>query len=327
MRGRSAIVTGAGRGLGRAIALQLAEAGVNVALVARSRDELAETAKGVQELGGHALVIAADLGRHDDLDLVLGRASAEFGVIDILINNAGTLGPIGSSVAIDYNRWAAAINVNLVAPAYLTFALLPAMVGQRWGRIVNISSGVAVDHAELRGANAYTASKSALEAHTVSLGAELAGTGVSANAFRPGPVDTAMQEWFRTADPADIGREMQLRFIHDFEHGRLISPSVSAQWLLADLGSRGEATGEIWEVPGQEQSERVARRTRSGPHGGGYRSAPDQDQGLGNLPGGELRTCKGDRCVAYCDRATGLMTSRLLTFCGRSPGRVRLSSR
>lgn len=247
MDGKTALVTGAGRGIGRAIALGLARSGARLALVARSRDELDQAAGQVQELGGKALVIAADLGDPVQLAAAAGAARGELGDVDVLINNAAVVTPLGPSASVDPAQWAAAIAVNVVAVANLSFLLLPAMIASGWGRIVNVSSGVAARPASMIRANAYATSKAALEAHTVNLAAELAGTGVTVNAFRPGSVDTAMQAWIRGQDPGQIGAELHQRFTASYRRRSLISPQQSAQSLLARLDTDG--TGEIWDVP------------------------------------------------------------------------------
>jgi NAD(P)-dependent dehydrogenase (short-subunit alcohol dehydrogenase family) len=246
LNGRTALVTGAGRGIGRAIALELAKTGVSVALVARSRDELLDSAASVRELGGTAVVITADVADPDQLARCATRARDELGGVDILINNAAVVWPLGMSAEVDPVDWAAAIGINVVAVASLTFALLPAMLEQKWGRIVNVSSGVVARPASMIGGNAYVTGKAALEAHTVNLAAELADSGVTVNAFRPGSVDTAMQAWIRGQDPDRIGVSLHQRFSRSYAEGSLITTERSARSLLDRLP--GEETGQIWDV-------------------------------------------------------------------------------
>jgi 3-oxoacyl-[acyl-carrier protein] reductase len=244
--GRTALVTGAGRGIGRGIALELARAGVALALVARSVDELVATKDRIEGLGGSALAIPADLGDLDEVTRVVGFANGELGTVDVLVNNAAVVWPLGPSVVVDPAEWRASITVNVVAAATLSFALMPAMLDRGWGRIVNVSSGVAAHPEVMIGGNAYASSKAALEAHTINLAAELSGSGVTVNAFRPGSVDTAMQAWIRKQDPARIGAELHERFDRSYREGSLITPDQSAFSLLAHLSS--SATGEIWDV-------------------------------------------------------------------------------
>jgi NAD(P)-dependent dehydrogenase (short-subunit alcohol dehydrogenase family) len=243
---RTALVTGAGRGIGRAIAIELAKTSVSVALVARSQNELEETATFIRRLGGTASVIKADVGDPDQLPRAVKQARDEFGVVDILLNNAAVVWPLGPSAAIDPADWTAAIGINLLAVASLTFALLPAMLDQNWGRVVNVSSGVVARPTSMIGGNAYVTAKAALEAHTVNLAAELADSGVTVNAFRPGSVDTAMQAWIREQNPDHIGTGLHERFNRSHQEGTLISPERSARSLLDRLA--GGATGRIWDV-------------------------------------------------------------------------------
>jgi NAD(P)-dependent dehydrogenase (short-subunit alcohol dehydrogenase family) len=246
LNSKTAVVTGAGRGIGRATAIGLAAAGVDVAVVARSRDQLAETAARIDELGRTAVVVQADLANADELARTIQHVGAEFETVDILVNNAAMVGPLGSSMSVDPTEWAAAMALNVTAIAALTFAFVPGMLDRRWGRVVNVSSGIAAYPAAMTRANAYATTKAALEAHTINLAAELTGTGITVNAFRPGSVDTAMQAWIRSQDADQIGTGLHAAFQRSYREGTLITPEVSARSLLAHLDR--DTTGEIWEV-------------------------------------------------------------------------------
>jgi NAD(P)-dependent dehydrogenase (short-subunit alcohol dehydrogenase family) len=245
--GRTAVVTGAGRGIGRAIALGLVAAGARVALLARSKDQLDEVAERSHELGGTSLAVPTDVGDPVAVTDTINQVLDAFGGVDILVNNAGVVWPLGPSTKIDVDEWSAAISVNLVGVVNLTLGLLPQMLDRSWGRIVNVSSGVAARPGSMIGANAYVTSKAALEAHTLNLAAELEGSGVTVNAYRPGGVDTAMQGWIRSQAPEDVGAALHERFIESYEKGTLISPVESATSLLRRIPS--DATGEIWSMP------------------------------------------------------------------------------
>jgi NAD(P)-dependent dehydrogenase (short-subunit alcohol dehydrogenase family) len=243
---RVALITGAGRGIGRAVALRLAEAGARVALVARSVDQLEETAASLRAEGGVALVLPADLADPDAVADAAATAGKELGPVDILVNNAAVVEPAGPTVSTTPAGWSLAFAVNVQAPIRLTLALLPAMLDRGWGRIVNVSSGI-VDHpGAMVGLNAYAATKAALEAHTLSLAAEVAGSGVTLNVYRPGSVDTAMQAWFRAQPPAEIGASLHQHFQASYEQGVLITPERSARSLLTRV--TGETTGQIWNA-------------------------------------------------------------------------------
>lgn len=239
-------MTGAGRGVGQATAFGLARHGARVALLARSVDELNRTAAQVNELGGTALVVAADLREPGQVSGAVQRIADELGVVDVLVNNAAVVWPLAASVSLDPGEWATAIAINVTAPATLSFALLPAMLARGWGRIVNVSSGIAAHPAGMVRANAYVTSKAALEAHTLNLAAEIAGSGVTVNVFRPGSVDTAMQAWVRGQDPDRIGTDLHQRFLHSHEQGSLITADQSAASLLTQLQTSD--TGQIWNA-------------------------------------------------------------------------------
>lgn len=246
--GKTALITGAGRGIGRAVALELADAGAGLILLARSAGQLAETQAMVLGRGAAAdrvRIIPADLGDEEQRDRA-AAATLETARVDILINNAGTVEPLGPTVAIAPAELRRAFELNVVAAVALTAAALPGMLNAGWGRVVNVSSGIVARPDSMVRFNAYATTKAALEAHTVNLGAELRGTGVTVNAYRPGGVDTAMQAWIRRQDPERIGAAMHERFNQNFTEGTLIRPERSAAALIAHLS--GDDTGAIWDV-------------------------------------------------------------------------------
>jgi gluconate 5-dehydrogenase/3-oxoacyl-[acyl-carrier protein] reductase len=245
--GKTALITGAGRGIGRAVALGLGGVGARVILLARTAAQLDETralllAQGVP--AQRIRVLPADLADEEQR----GRAMAVLatGRVGILVNNAATVEPLGPTAAVRAAELRRALELNVVAPAALTAAVLPGMLEAGWGRIVNISSGIAARPDSMVRFNAYAATKAALEAHTINLAAELRGTGVTVNAYRPGGVDTAMQAWIRRQDPERIGTVAYERFNQNFAEGSLITPEHSAAALLAYLA--GDDTGAIWDV-------------------------------------------------------------------------------
>ena len=246
--GKTALITGAGRGIGRAVALGLADAGAGVVLLARTAGQLDETRALLRERGvpvGRISLLPADLADEEDRDRAAAAVLAT-GRVDILVNNAATVEPLGPTGGIAAADLRLAFEINVVAPAALTAAVLPGMRDAGWGRVVNISSGIVAYPAGMVRGNAYATTKAALEAHTVNLAAELRGTGVTVNAYRPGGVDTAMQAWIRRQGPERIGAGLHERFNRNFAEGSLITPEHSAAALLAHLA--GEDTGAIWDV-------------------------------------------------------------------------------
>jgi NADP-dependent 3-hydroxy acid dehydrogenase YdfG len=181
LAGRSALVTGASRGIGRAIATTLAEAGARLTLLARERAPLERVA---DEIG--AVAISCDVGDRVDIDAVLSRISE---APDIVINNAGRFRPIPVE-ELNPDEFDAALDVNLAAPFRFIRAFLPAMRARRQGDIVSIGS--IADHSTFPGNAAYGASKHALRALHDVLRAELRGTGIRVTLVSPGPVDTSL---------------------------------------------------------------------------------------------------------------------------------------
>ena len=233
--GRVALVTGASRGIGQAVALQLADSGAQVALLARSASQLEETADQVRTEGGVALVVPADLGDPGAVSEAAEMAVKELGPVDILVNNAAVVQPAGPTLTAGPGARATAFAVNVDAPVRLALALLPSMLQRGWGRIVNVSSGIVDRPGAIVGLNAYAATKAALEAHTLGLAAELSGSGVTVNVYRPGSVDTAMQEWIRSQPPDEVGAALHHHFQSSYEQGALITPERSARSLLVQI--------------------------------------------------------------------------------------------
>lgn len=246
LAGRAALVTGAGRGIGRAIAVDLAAAGAVVAVVARSQRQLADTLFEIEYNAAAAAAFVRDLADLDAAGSLLPDVEREFGPIDILINNAGTAAPLGPTESLEPSGVHHSLRLNVIAPVVLRAMAIPSMRQRGWGRIVNVSSGVVANPAAMIGGNTYTFAKSALESHTLNLAAELNGSGVTANIYRPGRVDTAMQKWIRGHDPQRVSGGLVERFRAFDESGELITPGTSARSLVTRLN--GIETGQVWDV-------------------------------------------------------------------------------
>jgi NAD(P)-dependent dehydrogenase (short-subunit alcohol dehydrogenase family) len=190
--GQVALVTGASRGIGRAIALGLSQAGAALAVCARSMGEVAGVAAEIADRKGCALAVRCDvLHRHQVEDMV-AQVEAALGPVDLLVNNAGQFGPVGPIAATDPDDWWQALEVNLRGPLYCARAVLPGMLSRGHGRIINVSSGAGL--AAIPMLSAYAVSKAALYRFNENLAAETRGHGVMAFAIGPGLVRTAMSE-------------------------------------------------------------------------------------------------------------------------------------
>ncbi len=192
LEGQVALVTGAGRGVGRAIALALSDAGAAVAVCARSEDDVTRVAGEIEGREGHALAIRCDVTRRQEVEGMVAAVEEAIGPLDLLVSNAGQFGPVGPLAATDPGEWWKALEVNLRGPLYCARAVLPGMLARGHGRIVNVSSGVGF--AAIPMVSAYVVSKTALYRLSENLAAETRGHGVTVFAIDPGLVRTAMSE-------------------------------------------------------------------------------------------------------------------------------------
>lgn len=214
--GKSILVTGASRGLGRALAVRLAAEGAKVVMVARHRSELDDAVNEIRMNGGITFGVVADVGDKESVYPIVGQAAALAGPIDILINNASTLGPVPLRLIpdTDCEDFERALQVNTIGPFRLIKAVVGSMVLRQTGVIVNISSDAAVEPYPAWGV--YGASKAALDHLTRIAALELADTSVRTFSVDPGEMDTRMH--------ADA--------IPDADPGSLQSPAVIAEKIV-----------------------------------------------------------------------------------------------
>jgi NAD(P)-dependent dehydrogenase (short-subunit alcohol dehydrogenase family) len=189
--GRIAVVTGGGRGLGRATTLGLAAAGATVVAVARNTAQLGETAALAAASGGTVIPMKADVADVDGVLALGDRVRAEVGRPTILVNAAGTFGPIALIHEGDPHDWVRTVLIDGIAPYLTVRAFLAGMLEEGWGRIVNVTSAASL-HPPGALNSAYGTAKVALNQLTRHLAAEVAGTGVTANVIHPGDVRTDM---------------------------------------------------------------------------------------------------------------------------------------
>jgi NAD(P)-dependent dehydrogenase (short-subunit alcohol dehydrogenase family) len=201
----AALVTGASRGLGAALARELARRGAKVVLVAREPGPLEDVARAIRDAGGEAHAIPADVGDKRAVYAIAGAAAALVGPIDVLVHNASTLGPTPLPLLFDTEceDLERVLEVNLVGPFRLTKAVAGSMALRRRGLVVHVSSDAAVS--AYPGWGAYGVSKAALDHLTRSWAAELEGTGVRVISVDPGEMNTRMHaEAMPDADPATL---------------------------------------------------------------------------------------------------------------------------
>jgi 3-oxoacyl-[acyl-carrier protein] reductase len=189
MNVRTALITGASRGIGRACALALAAAGHRVILAARSLEKLEETAEAARIVGAETFVLEMDLANFASVTSAITKASKEFGRIDVLVNNGGVTKD-GLAVRMKQADWQMVLDTNLSGSFYAIQQVLPGMMRERWGRIVNISSVVG-ERGNPGQAN-YVASKAGLIGLTKSLAQEVGSRNITVNAVAPGFIETDM---------------------------------------------------------------------------------------------------------------------------------------
>ncbi len=189
LEGRTAVITGASQGIGRACALALAEAGANVALASRNTDKLDAVAREVEQLGVKSLVTGMDVANPESVKEGIARILETWGRIEILVNNAG-ITKDNLLMRMKVEDWDAVLRTNLDGAFHCIRAVLPGMVRQRSGRIVNISSVVA--QSGNAGQSNYIASKAGLIGLTRAVAAEVGSRNITVNAVAPGFIDTAM---------------------------------------------------------------------------------------------------------------------------------------
>jgi NAD(P)-dependent dehydrogenase (short-subunit alcohol dehydrogenase family) len=252
LENKVALVTGAGRGIGKGIALGFAREGATVVVTARTAEELLDVEREICALGGKALTITADLAQRGVPEDVIQQVLDKFGTIDIVVNNAAVGSAYSQKPLLEYDDdfWDYSLALNLTAPYHFCKVAAPVMKAKKWGRIINISS-LAGKMPLLHGA-AYAASKLGLIGFTRAIALELAADGITVNAICPGPVKTKMGKKRIAQDSARLGIS-----IEDWEKrltppiGRFIFPEDFAPisvLLASDAGSA--ITGQTINVCG-----------------------------------------------------------------------------
>src|SRR5689334_19368267 len=225
-KGKSVLITGGSRGLGKALARTLAARGARVVVVAREQSQLDETVNEVRRRGGVAFAVAADVGDKESIYPVVGQAAALAGPVDVLINNASTLGPVPLRLIpdTDCEDFERVLQVNTLGPFRLIKAVVGSMVLRRRGIIINVSSDAAVEPYPAWGA--YSASKAALDHLTRIAALELADTDVR----------------FFSVDPGEMDTQMHADAMPDAERASLLAPDAVAETIASMIERADEIT-------------------------------------------------------------------------------------
>ena len=247
LAGNVAVVTGAGRGIGRATAERLASEGASIVLASRSLDELDEVAAGIQAAGGHSEVVATDVTDRSEVRRLFDRTEEVFGRLDILVNNAGAMQPLTPVGELDDEDWHRCFNVNVHAVHYCCDTAIELLAAGDGGHIIVIGSGQG--HSPSPNAAAYCSAKAAVSMYVRTLARELRPRGVTVNEIVPGAVATELLSW-------TVGLPMER--LSDLEPAlggdRLKDPSEVADYVAFLTGRSTQAgpTGQCFSLLGRD---------------------------------------------------------------------------
>lgn len=248
LNGETVVITGAGRGIGETIAHAFAKQGANLALVARTPEDVERVALETAGHGIKAIALPGDVSKQSTVRAMVDAVLEKFGRIDVLINAAGIYGPIGPFIENDLARWTAAIEINLMGTVFAIHAVLPHMLERRKGVIINFSGGGAVQ--PFPRFSAYGTSKAAVARLTETLAEEVRGSGIRINAIAPGAVNTRFLDQVLAAGE-HAGSEFYAKALDQKAKGGT-SPERAAELAVflasaAGEGVTGRLLSAVWD--------------------------------------------------------------------------------
>jgi len=243
LKGNVAIVTGAGRGLGRASAMEMAKEGASLVILSRTSPEIEATSRMIAKVGGEVLSLKADISRTTDVEEAVDKAQSRFGKIDILMNNAAVIGPVRPLHEVEEGDWNICMDINLKGYFLFSKAVIPHMIHQKKGKIINVTSGLGAMAMPLFGG--YSIAKAGVIHLTKILAEELKDHNIQVNGLDPGVMDTKLQEKLRNLGPEVLGTDIYAEFSGFKERGLLKPPERIAR-LAVFLASEASSsiTGE-----------------------------------------------------------------------------------
>lgn len=246
LQNRVAIITGAGRGLGRSVALAFGREGAKVVAAAKTAEEVEHVVAELRSLKKEALAIPADVSDEEQVSRLVEKVQETYGTIDILVNNAGVRGPIRPIHEISLAEWDQTLRINLTSAFLCSKAVLPVMMGKKAGKIINVASTLT----PRPNLTPYMVAKAGLIHFTKQLSREVKDHNIQVNVIHPGVLDTRMQEEIRKAGRKAIGTDMFERLK---EEGMLRSPDEPAKLILFLASSAADGiTGEFLSFDDKE---------------------------------------------------------------------------
>ncbi len=249
---KTAVITGASQGLGKAIATEFVKEGANVIICARNVNQLTSTQIELIEISHprqSVFVIQADISNKNDMDKLYKTSIHQFGKIDILVNNAGIQGPSGLLENIDYNEWINSFYTNLFGVVYMCKIFIPHFKSNKYGKIINLSGGGAANPRAYF--TAYSTAKAAVVRFTESIAEELKSYNIDANCISPGAMNTKLFEEVLSRGPDSIGKEYYEKALKQKESGG-VDPSIAAKLCVflaseESNGLTGKLISSIWD--------------------------------------------------------------------------------
>jgi NAD(P)-dependent dehydrogenase (short-subunit alcohol dehydrogenase family) len=259
LQGKTVLITGGSRGIGKAVAELFSQHGAALMLCARSTDELRKTKAELQKKGGAIEVLSTDVSRRKDVRTLVARTLDAFGNIDVLVNAAGVYGAIGPVAGVDSERWKATFEVNLFGTFEVIQATLPVFIKNGTGKIINFSGG---GDGPLPNFSAYSTSKAALVRFTETLAQELRPHGIVVNAIAPGAVNTRILDDALSAGEELVGKDLYAKFRKQKEEGG-VSPRNAAELCLFlaskdSDGLSGKFLSAVWDDWKEWDEKRIA---------------------------------------------------------------------
>ena len=255
LTGQVAIVTGGGRGIGRAFAQALAKVGVKIVVTARTKHELEQTVELIQSSGGQAIAIPGDVSEPSTVEQIAKITEKKFGTADILINNAGITGPVTNEWDADPSDWWRTMEINMRGTYLMTREILPSMISRNRGRIINLTSAVVLKTYPYF--TSYTVSKAAIIYYTQNLAGQVKDQGISVVAYHPGGPETEMSR--HLAESSEVHDSVREIFKKMYENDANTPMEIPVQDVLMMASGQSDPLTGRFLMHTDDQKEMLTR--------------------------------------------------------------------